>query len=183
MSHSEPKEVEIVPMYEPLETEKIHALTNFLSDRFRTITISYLEMGAVLRGIRDKKLYLHYASHIKTMNDYLKEIAMPASTGYQLMLIHERFSDFFEKDERYHNIQYNRLVRLLPFMKDTDEKIAEGYLEDALILPNEAFLNQMREMRGLPTTDTCEHDRGVEIYERCKNCGKYLKIGDTEHEH
>jgi hypothetical protein len=167
----------------PAKADRIHMLTQFLHDKFRTITVSYLEMGAVLRGIRDNKLYLGYASHIKTMNDYLKEICMPISTGYQLMLIHERFSDFIEDNESYKKIQYNRLVKLLPFMPGATTEQAEGYLQDALDLPNEAFLNQMREMRGLPTTDGCEHDKGVEIYERCKNCGKYLKIGDTEHEH
>lgn len=165
------------------KADRIFALTEYLFDAFRTITKSYLEIGAVLRGIRDKKLYLGYASHINSMNDYLKEIGMPVSTGYQLMLIHERYADYLENNSQYQGIQYNRLVKLLPFMDGATEEQATGYLHDAMTLPNEAFTNQMREMRGLPTTDNCEHNRGVEIYERCKNCGKYLKIGDTEHEH
>jgi hypothetical protein len=75
--------------------------------------------------------------------------------------------------ERNVQVPIRKLVIIAPYGKGDQ---TEEWLEKAISLPSGALEDEIREQRGLPPTDGCDHPAGtMEVWTRCGRCGKWLE--------
>ena len=172
-------------------TEVLHESTQVLEkeitiesivDRLRRINVTILkgrlERGAYLSALKQEKLYVGYDSYCDTWNSFLEAINLPRETARQDMKIYEKFAEYLNNNTLWlQNIPYERLVRLLPVAESmTDEKDVADVLNMALESNRKDFDNNLRELKGLMPTDTCENCfENPQIYEKCTTCGEFRK--------
>lgn len=137
---------------------------------------SFLVMGRCLDLIKEKRLWGYYGEHIETFEDLLRELRIGTSTAYNCMSIWERFGEMILSKNL--EIDYFRLVRLLPVAKEEEE--VEEWLEKAQDLDIKGFDNEIREAQGKVPTDKCSCN-GDRIYlVKCLICGKTRKVGKEQ---
>lgn len=69
---------------------------------------------------------------------------------------------------------FRRLQKIAPLVQKNPEQ-KQDWLDNAILLRDEDFNNAVKEAKGLPTTDTCNHEEIKVIY-KCNTCNKVLKI-------
>lgn len=137
---------------------------------------SFLVMGKMLELIKEHKLWRYYGDHIETFDDLLREIRVSPSTAYNCISIWDRFGEMILS--KHLEIEYFRLVKLLPVVKSDDEK--EDWLLKAQDLDSKGFDNEVRVARGKVPTDECDC-RGDRIFlMKCLICGKTRKVNEEE---
>lgn len=158
------------------KAEKCFQLVEELKKATVSTMAGYLITGKVLAQISEEKLYSYYGSHITKFDDFLKELRISHSTGYNCMAIYRKFYNGILK--RKLEIEYFRLVRLLPVadrLTDTEE-----WLQKAQDLPSQDFDNEIRMLRGGVNSNSCYHTGDVVFYVKCKVCGKFIKQSQQE---
>ena len=151
---------------------KTHELTGKILQLVGQITRNYLALGEALCTMRAGRYYRHLGVHVETMDDFLTEIRLGRTTAYNLMEIWEKFGKHIGDDAE---IEYTRLVRALPVSKTLRDTELSLLVENARLLPSEAFYDTLRNLKGQVATDECGHDER-EAWEKCKCCNKMWKI-------
>lgn len=128
-----------------------------------------LLLGKVLSDVLDNKSYV--SDYIKTFDDFLIEVKIGRSTAYNYIGIFKTFGSFMSDKL---DIDYTRLVKLLPIVKNADDDEKEEWIHKASELNSNDFDDEIREARGKIPRDTCEH-HNTEDWKRCIDCGKMIK--------
>lgn len=90
---------------------------------------------------------------------------------YNLMRIYDKFvTDLGFEYATISDIPKSRLIELLPVVNMEN---VERLLQDARVLTSRDFTDVVRQLKGLPTTDTCTHT--FTEYEICSICGEKHK--------
>jgi len=126
----------------------------------------------LLKEVKDRQLYKTIlgdkeADWVAYLGDI--EIFYSRNEVYNLMRIYDKF--IIDLDLNYAtiaDIPRSRLVELLPIV--TKENV-EDWLSCARNLTSRDFTNNIREEKGLPTTDD-GHEHDYTEYEICKMCGE-----------
>ena len=149
-------------------------------EQLRNINLSILkgrlERGNILIHLKNNKAYIGYDSYCNTWHEFLECINLNRETARQDMEIYDQFSFYIlGKKEILQNCSYERLVRLLPIVKKEPQMKID--LLDMATKSNRAdFDNNIKELKGLIPTDTCDkHFERVIDYEKCQNCGEFRK--------
>lgn len=135
-------------------------MSNILSD--------YMALGIVLKQIKDGKLYIHSASHLKTFDDYCKDVKIGRSTAYNCMAISSRFENHVYDSGK--PIDYTRLVQLLPYDSIDDKE----WIEKAAGLPKSGWDAEIAALSGGKDHDVCDHGDYV-VIKVCNICKKRFK--------
>lgn len=90
---------------------------------------------------------------------------------YNFFRIYDKFKELDMEYKDVADIPTSRLMSLLSII--TKENM-EDVLGNARILTRRDFSDFIKEHKGLPTTDMCEHD--YKKQEVCKNCGEKHEI-------
>lgn len=129
----------------------------------------FLEAGRLLSEAIEKKDY--EALGYENQYDYFKsEFNIGVSTGYNLMGIWKTFKGIPIKEVA--QAGYTRLTKLLPLAKHVGEDEKKEWIHRAITLPPGEFENAIKESKGKPATDACDHDFKTLLV--CKKCG--LKV-------
>jgi len=153
------------------KADLIFKLVEDIKNKQSNAVNNFLDIGRILNIIQTDKLWQFYGSHIMRFDDFLKEIRMGRATAYNCMAIWREFGAILKSKSL--DICYFRLIRLLPVVKSGDK---EDWIEKAVSLPETGFNDEIREAKGLPATDSCEHPADErEYYSQCKRCGKWIK--------
>lgn len=152
----------------PVIFETTQRILGFLS----STVYNALQAGLLLCQVRDERLFIHYADHTQTFDEYLKEIRVGRSTAYNCMGIYERFWSALESRSGEPLPEYTRLVKALPLVKSKED--ADTWVENAITLPADAYEDALREAKGKTPSDGCAHSER-ETWSRCSGCGKFLK--------
>jgi hypothetical protein len=107
--------------------------------------------------------------------DYLGQIEVFYSRNnvYNLMRIYDKFIiDFGLEYSVIADIPKSRLVTLLSVI--TKDNV-HNLLDKARVLTSRDFSDEIKELKGLPTTDNCKHE--YKQLEVCKHCGEKHELG------
>tara|TARA_Y100001972_G_scaffold123494_1_gene170847 strand:- start:3839 stop:4360 length:522 start_codon:yes stop_codon:yes gene_type:complete len=160
--------------------EKNYELLSPILDSLRNINIQLLkgrlQRGLLLKKIKEQKLYIGHDGWISTWAEFTDSISLSVETARQDIEIYNQFFKFLEeKPLLYNQIPYERLVRLLPVVKDTSEDISIiNYLDMAANSNRVDFDNNIREAKGKIATDSCKHDYSI-VFLKCSICGHMIK--------
>ena len=127
-----------------------------------SITSGFLTMGKILVEIRAGKEWKNYASHLKTFDEFLREIRLGKSTAYNCMRLYSLYG------ETSLTLDYSRLVKSLPFITDGNK---DEWATKAKELDAHDFHEELREAKGIMN---CPHDE-QEDFTRCVVCGKFTR--------
>lgn len=129
-------------------------------------TAWFLEAGSLL--CEAVKFGDYYLLGYENQKDYfVSEFNISLSTAHNLMDIWELFKGLPTK--KVAEAGYTRLTKLLPIVRDMDRQQKEEWIEKAITLPHNAFIDEIKEFSGKIPSDTCEHD--YETLMVCKKCG------------
>jgi len=155
---------------------------NELVEDLKNIDISILkgrlERGNILQRIKTEKAYINYDSYCSTWHEFLEAIHLNRETARQDMEVYAEFSFYVleQSKESLKKTSYERLVRLLPIIKKEPEKKRELF-EMATRSNRADFDNNVRELKGLVATDSCEDCmQEFVVLHKCKCCGFVVKI-------
>lgn len=155
------------------KAEIVFNLVEEIKEAKKNTVKSFLVIGKNLDTIQKEKIWQYYGEHLERFDDFLKEIRIGRATAYNCIAIWREFGELLISKNL--DIDYFRLVRLLPVIQEGDNR--EEWLEKAADLPVQGFNDEIREAKGLPATDTCEHPEEERRYFwRCQLCGKWVKI-------
>lgn len=153
--------------------EKDRALIDQASARADEIRASikagnahYLKAGMLLKAAHDAEDWkpLGYFSFEEYMESHLN---MKKSTGYDRKAVAELFGDHIAEEPRFLEIDYTRLLRLKPIIRDMTPAEVEKALYTALDASPEGFMNYVRKRKGGISTDECDHPEEMRICTRC----------------
>lgn len=154
------------------KVKAIRELTAELGNSVAQIDMLYLKIGALLAFIKEKKLYIFYASHTETWRDYLKEIDLGIGVSQADHYI--RVFKTFGTELKGRRIAFKRLLLIHPLCKDEESK--ERFLELAEHTPWQGLQATVRESQGKIPADACDHPLGSRgKFERCSLCGAWIK--------
>jgi hypothetical protein len=155
---------------------------NELIEDLKNIDISILkgrlERGNILQRIKTEKAYINYDSYCSTWHEFLEAVHLNRETARQDMEVYTEFSFYVleQSKESLKKTSYERLVRLLPIIKKEPEKKRELF-EMATRSNRADFDNNVRELKNLIATDSCENCmEEVVVLHKCKCCGLVVKI-------
>ena len=155
------------------KAEIVFNLVEEIKEAKRNTVKSFLVIGKNLDIIQKEKIWQYYGEHLERFDDFLKEIRIGRATAYNCMAIWREFGQLLISKNL--DVDYFRLVRLLPVVKENDDK--EEWLNKADTLTIQGFNDEIKEAKGFSTTDTCNHpEEEREYFWRCKRCGKWAKI-------
>jgi len=153
------------------KSEKIFKIVEQIRNIKKNIIADYLILGSMLKEVRDKKLYSSYGSHIKNFDDFIIEVDLKRRSAYNAIEIFERFGESL-KGKDVENLNYTKLVALLPVAKDNIEE----WIDKANLLPTSALNDEIREAKGKISSDVCQHpEEDQEYFTKCKVCGNWRK--------
>ena len=155
------------------KAEKIFAQIKELKTAFKWTVKSYLVIGKNLDEINKEKLWYYYGDHIKKFTDITKELRISSATAYNCMRIYNLFGKPLL--EKGYDVDYFRLLRLAPIMKDKDEAEIERWLIMAQDLLPQDFNNEIKKLKGGKDNTECTHSGAIEYYVKCLDCNKLLK--------
>lgn len=153
------------------DIDKIQKQVELIKQAKNAVLKSCLVAGGALWDIKESGSYKHYASHIKTFDDFIEEIGESRPTAYKYMRIYVRFAEHLKDIKEFGNINVERLFKMLPFAK---ENIGE-WVEKAKTLPHNAFENELIEAKTGKSPEMCEHEH-QDIITRCHTCQKTLSV-------
>ena len=152
-----------------------------LVDELKNINLNILrgrlERGNILNRIKNEKAYVGYDSYCETWHQFLECLNLNRETARQDMEIYNEFSHFLLQSQKEELMQtsYERLVRLLPLVKQHPETKLE-LIQMAHRSNRTDFDNNVRELKNLTATDSCENCmEEVIILHKCKCCGLIIK--------
>ena len=127
-----------------------------------------IQIGLALEKIREGNLWLNTGA--KSFNAYASgQHGFSKSTAYNMMSVAATFGKYILEDPDLQGIEVTRLIKLLPHVKDSNEK---DLLNQAAHIPDAiGFENQLRNMAGKVGTDECNHDFAPINIQQCKICG------------
>ena len=128
----------------------------------------------LLKIMKDKQLYKAVLGDENAeWAGYLGEVEVFYSRNeiYTLMRIYDKFvTDLGLEYANISDIPKSRLVEMLSVVNADN---MEDLLSKARLLTSRDFTDEIRQMKGLPTTDTCTHT--FTEYEICSICGEKHK--------
>lgn len=151
--------------------DEVFNMVETLKESVKMIELNSLKIGALLSDIKDRKLYLQYADHTRSMNDFLTEIdlGIKESQANHLIRIYRTFGAQLEA----RCIPMKRLLLIHPLVKDDPGQI-DHWLSQAESLPLSGLLAAVQAAKGLIPHDVCDHPE-LDRYTRCRQCGKWFK--------
>jgi len=161
------------------KAERVFNLVNEIQKAKSETVRNFLIIGRNLDLIQKEKIWQYYGEHLKRFDDFLKEIGIGRSTAYNCIAIWREFGGLLMSKRL--DIEYFRLVKLLPVVKNKSEEEKESWLLKAENLTVEGFNDEIREAKGFLATDNCPHPEEERIYfYRCRKCGKWVKTDDKK---
>ena len=125
----------------------------------------------LLREMKDKELYKSVLGDTTTeWVAYLGQVETMYSRNsvYNYFRVYDKFvKEIGLTFEFISQVPISRLVEMLPVI--TKEN-SDDLISKALILTSRDFTDEIRQLKGLPTTDECTHQ--YKEYEICKVCGE-----------
>lgn len=149
-----------------------HACVTELVARTKGMARAHLEVGMILAFIKDNRLFLSHGEGIRTFRDFLTDIdiGIGVSEATHLIRLWRKFGEYLAENNK--TVSVRRLLLISPFC-ETPEEI-DSWVSKAEILPEFAFQDELREAKGVPTQDACEH-RIKELWSKCTRCGKWFR--------
>ena len=130
----------------------------------------YLVIGRNLDIIQKESIWQYYGSHLENFEMFLTEIGFKHATAWNCI----RIWRIFGKYKNLYDIDYFRLVRLLPIVSEENKG---EWLEKAKALTPNDFNDEIRIAKGKISQLDCQHPLDQrEYYFRCKICSKWIKI-------
>ncbi len=146
--------------------KKAWGLYSSLQKVVKQHTRSYLEVGNILKTIRDGKLYLYVGEwEVKNFQDFLNspEIGIRRATAYLYIQIWEIYVERLKlTPEDVTSIPLGRLMRLCPKLKTMTDEQALEVVDQARDVTNPDFDRELR-VRKLDGTRP--------VIKKCKECG------------
>lgn len=153
---------------------------NLLVGIIKNSKVNFVQMGAVLKYLKEKDRFKETTGGVDTWQDYISqpEVQLSQSEANRLISIFETFCEKFGYSiDEISEIPVKNIHYLLPIAKKTDDKtFVENLLEDAKVLSQKDFREKIFEDKG-----------GVKTYEyilmqRCIETGTMRRIHDIESE-
>ena len=130
----------------------------------------YLLIGKNLDIIQKESIWQYYGSHLENFEMFLTEIGFKHATAWNCIRIWRTFGKY----KNLYDIDYFRLVRLLPIVSEENKG---EWLEKAKALTPNDFNDEIRIAKGKISQLDCQHpEEEREYYFRCKICSKWIKI-------
>ena len=131
---------------------------------------NFLGIGKDLCLMQEKGLWRYYGDHLRTFNDFLRDIHIGSSTAYNCIAIWKRFGREFSSNT-LEIPEYSRLVKILPVVTETNK---QEWIEKAIHLEYNDLVDEVRVAKGKTSYLNCPHANS-ELFIRCKDCGKFYK--------
>jgi hypothetical protein len=155
------------------KTKTLFDLIDCLNDANEKSIEYYIEVGQILNEIKDKKLYMHYASHIKDWIGLLKELNVTYTDAKNHIEIYQLFSQSDDTlKESLYGLSLQRLKQLIQ-SQVVPEKLQE-YIQKASSLPQKDWMDELRQLEGYKSYLECDHQE-TEQFQHCLGCGKWIK--------
>lgn len=155
-----------------------------LTSVVREIDGLWLHVGMFWSFIVKNKLYRYWGEHIRTVNDLVRDLDLGVSRS--TLDHYARIFNMFGKylPEGRLTPPLSKLLLVHPVLEgrefeSEEEKEAEvtTWLHKVDTLPVDALRDEVREARGLVTTDQCGHPaENSQLWSRCGCCGKWLEL-------
>jgi hypothetical protein len=160
----------------------IHNIIQGMTEATRAIDNLWLHMGKFWSFIIKNKVYRHYGTHIRNVNDFLRELDLGVSRSN--LDHYARVYNTFGRYVRENNLQipYRKLLTVHPVVEACSavqqrEEAIQIWVDKANTLPMGALENEVRVARGLTPTDACLHPpEASQLWSRCGECGKWLEL-------
>jgi len=157
--------------------QRLHEVMNLYSDGMKDSVNGYLKMGKAIHLLKKNKLWQRDCAGVPSFKCYVEnELKISIAQAHRLEQIYREVGEILEKRALYMDI--STVTLLLPLLKDKEDTQKIELLEMNEGLPIEAVKNNILEMtgNGHKATDICNHEYDFEVYHRCTNCGKFLRI-------
>ena len=142
-----------------------------------TSVISFLRMGELLKLIRDSN-YWQIDGNAVTFAEFCeREVRLRKSQVYNAIAVFEKYGPVIGQDKSLAQMDHSRLVRLLPF---TTPENTEELLHTAATVDAKGFEAHIANLRGKVAHDECEHLGEWEAWNRCPDCGKFLRVASQD---
>lgn len=164
--------------------DKRYALVRRAFDIKKDIELRYLEMGAVLKEIRDSGAWVDtYTSFDNPKHhNFLEDLGITKSTGNKLITIYDRLvvQHKVSADKLIEVGGWSKLAEILPEV--TDDASARRYVDLAIAARNQRDLREMiREEKTGVSMMHCPHSNTYEIT-ICNDCGvRFRVLDESEH--
>jgi hypothetical protein len=166
----------------PLETvEERYALVRRAFDVKKDIELRYLEMGAVLKEIRDSGAWedTYESFDNPKMHNFIEDLRIKKSTANKLIQIYEKLViDYKIKPEKLLEAGgWSKLAEVLPLVKD--KTTADHYVNLAISARNQKDLREnIREEKTGIIMSECPHN-DFYVLKICRRCGERGIIIDS----
>ena len=152
------------------KVKKVVQLIEEIKQAQRETVKGYLVIGKNLDIIQKESIWQYYGSHLENFEMFLTEIGFKHATAWNCI----RIWRIFGKYKNLYDIDYFRLVRLLPIVSEENKG---EWLEKAKALTPNDFNDEIRIAKGKISQLDCQHPLDQrEYYFRCKICSKWIKI-------
>lgn len=156
------------------KANELFQLINDLQDTNKKNIEYYIETGRILNEIKEKKLYMHYASHIKDWIGLLKELNISYTDAKNLIntfLLSNILTE--ETIELLYKVPLQRIKQLSQLQLTEDN--LDNMLLNASCLPQKDWMDELRQLEGYKSYLDCDH-KETETFLHCLGCGKWIKV-------
>lgn len=136
--------------------DQLHAATIIIESGKAKSSEGFLLIGSALSLVLREKLWV---DSFQNFGEYCTSVGLSRSYAYKFVQAWERWGDSAK------GIEPHRLIKLLPLKVENEAEV----LEQARELNPGAFNDVVRELKGEPATDNCDHADKVLV---CSKCAK-----------
>lgn len=157
--------------------QRLFDVMKLYNDGMKDCINGYLKRGKAIYKLKKEKLWERDCVGIASFKYYVEhELKISMSQAYRLEQVYREVGKALER--RQVALDISTIVLLLPYLHDKTDDEKLDILEANKDLPVEAIKNNLLEEAGKKEkcTDVCAHDGVMEQYERCCNCGKFLRV-------
>jgi hypothetical protein len=152
---------------------KIHQHVENFHRFFKEGNVSWLRAGQELIALKRLEAWKIDGSESKSWREWTeKSLLISGTTADRLIRISERYGAILESHPVYADCDPTKL-EIIPSTDGQEELLS--WIEKARNLSVRQLKDEIRESKNLVATDVCLHDGEMEMFQRCKTCGKFLR--------
>lgn len=156
---------------------RLHEVMKMWNEGSKYELFGYILQGKAIHILKKDKLWIRDCAGIPSFKHYVQhELHISVSEAHRLEQIYRTVGDILEKNDI--QIKIGAITLLLPHLKHKTDDEKKDMLIEYKDLPLEGIKNNLLELcgDGHLATDVCEHTGEMEVYHKCKQCHKFIRV-------
>lgn len=155
-----------------------HAIAQAIKLNNSKKTEHYLIVGCLLTKAEKQQIHKHDGTMAKNFFEWCDmEAGIKRTSAQRMMKVYSAFKKYFDSfSDLILSVDATKLALIAPYCEKMSDDDAIEMIHSAETNSYRALEANLAELDGKIAKDMCDHNGTLEVWHRCPDCGKFIKV-------